>query len=258
MEIAELIGKANKGDLGAVICLGDYYMDQNAGNDMDEAAKWYEKAAEHNVFYAVHMAANANYILALASSAIRRKVEFGYEFSRDDWKKVVDLSQKEIKLIQCGAPDAQPGAMEDAVSRLNQAKYEMAICCYELKDYSAALALAADSQTPKGKLLYAVIINRETKQNMADASRLLANAFVNAENATTRSFEEEKYFALAAVILSGVYHYGTPGFTSPDMNAAVRTLNIAIGQLKVQEWVQFVRSELAHYRPKMLGGYKYV
>ena len=247
-------------NIEAMICLGDYYVQKKDGASITESAKWYEKAAEHDVFYAVHMAAITNKISALAGSmSVRRTNQFGYEFSKDDWKKVIELTQKEIEMIRNGAPDTKPGDLENAVAQLNQAKYEMAICYYELKDYSSAASLVKDSPLANGQLLYAVIINRLAKDHdMANAVRLLANAFLKAENASDRTYEEEEYFALASVILSYSYRAGLPGFTNQDLNAAVKTLNTALAQLKIQDWVQYVSSELAHYKPKMFGGYKYV
>lgn len=46
MMLQEKIQAAKAGDVNAMLALGDYYSNNEKEKDLDEAAVWYEKAAE--------------------------------------------------------------------------------------------------------------------------------------------------------------------------------------------------------------------
>ena len=70
MTIEEAIQLAENGDIGAMISLGDYYVQQKTGDGIEKAANWYEAAAKKNIVYAMHMTVLCKKMLAYAGLQI--------------------------------------------------------------------------------------------------------------------------------------------------------------------------------------------
>lgn len=258
MTIEEAIQLAENGDIGAIISLGDYYMKQNTGEGIEEAVKWYEKAAQKNVVYAIHMTVLGKKILAYAGLQIASHGEFGTDFLLDDWNEVYDWAAKELECINNNVPGSERIDVNEAVKNFEEASYYLALCYYWGDKYLAVKDLVCDFDDVRSQILHgaALLQLAETNSEVAKAFKHLDAIIKNAEYAASnKAALEEDVYALAALQISMMYKNAG---SQSDMESAVGVLNYVLNAVKNDNNKQILSGELKHYQKKLFGGYKYV
>ena len=238
---------AEKGNIEAIGKLGNYYFN---AKKLTEALNWFEKGTDLNDPYSTHLAVLCQHMLAIAGSmsSARRGMEMGYEFSKDDWKKAADLAVKEMQLLQSGSELSTGTEYEDARKVYDEACYEVASCCYEMKQYAEAVEYSAKSTLWDARLLNAVSGLRlcgDNEQKISSALNRLMEVYRNTPEKTEWGYEEEHHYAMAAYSLALGFRVGMPGFSRRDPQAADRILRTALGRLRIEDFRNFVARELS-------------
>lgn len=244
-------------EIPAMIELGDYYWkqytEQKISTGLEEAAKWYELCADKGVPYAARLAVTTNLLCAMSGSApsVRQADPLSYEFNVEEWAKVATLAQKEIDLLQRGTFEGRDEQLESARRDLCRAKYEQAICCYEMKDYSEAMSLIREVKFRDSDLLYALAHFMSAKGEGNDAFintlREVVSAFLRLKNEDQLTTEEEQFRATAASMVAEGYSTGIPGVLPQDMKQAEETLRKTIAGLTDADYIHVLNEKLVKY-----------
>mgnify|MGYP003297377559 CR=1 FL=1 len=255
MTIEEAIQLAENGDIGAMISLGDYYVQKNNADGVENAYKWYAMAAKHKVVYAIHMALLTKKISAESSLLVATQVEYGVSFAMDEWRELYELASDELDCITKGLPGSEDLKIEDTIANLKEATYHYALCAYSLGDYTKACALIADSDDIRSVILYGscLIQLADNAKEMANAAMLFAPVIHNQEYvAAQKSALEENAYRTAAIQLSRINKL------VGDLETAVSILTFMSNAVRRDNNKQAISEELSHYQKKLFGGYKYV
>lgn len=258
MTIEEAIQLAENGDIGAMMALGQYYVQQNTGDGISKAAEWYEAAAKQNVVQAMHMTVLCKNMLAYAGLQIAEHDEFGAKFAMDDWKEVYDWAAKELKCINSEVEGAEKVDVDDALKNFTDASYFYALTCYWADQFSLVTALLSDFEDTRSKILYgaALIQLAESNTQMTNAVRLLTPIIKDtAYAAADKAIWEEDVYALTALQLSMLYKNNG---SQSDLELAVSLLTFVLRAVKNENNSTIIRQELNRYQKKLFGGYKYV
>lgn len=252
MTLEEAKNLAEQGDVGAMGSLGNYFWEQE---NIEEAAKWFDLAAQHNIVYAAHMAVKAHNIIAISALAIVNKVEYGWAFARDDTKAAFDASVTEMTLLRDQAPGYDNVNPDEAYSDFVNNAYRYALCSYEMGDKEEAIRILDGNEKPEARVLYgqALIESSIGDENVGaafDGLRCL-------ESADLGEAEEELY-ARAVFTLSMMYREGIPERSVPaNLEKSVMLLAKASERLKDPKFKGIIDTELSRYKKKMFGGYRY-
>lgn len=73
-----------------------------------------------------------------------------------------------------------------------------------------------------------------------------------------KEYYEDAILSFAAYELSCCYRIGLPGTLNPDLERSVRIMSFVLPNLKYDFSKPLLQKELAKYKKKMLGGYKYI
>lgn len=259
MTLEEAKQLAENGDIGAMISLGDYYIqNQKTGDDTEEAAKWYEMAARRKVVYAIHMTVLTKKILAHSGLLVADKVEYGTKFALDEWKDVYEWAAEELDCINNNVPGSEQIKINDAIQNFEEASYYFALCCYWENKYYEASELVSDFDDVRSKILYgAALIQLAQKSNeMAKAVKILESVIFDKGYAAADKYSlEEDVYALAALQLSMLHREAG---SQSDMEFAVTLLSFISSAVKRDNNKQIINKELSRYQKKLFGGYRYV
>ena len=257
MTFEEAVTLAEKGDIGAMISLGDYYIQhENEENRFEEAAKWYEMAAKHDVVYAIHMTVLCKKIGTEAGLLIAKKVEYGVDFALTELESLYEWTAKELECINKQLPGTEKLKVEDAIKNFEDASYYLALCCYWVGRYEEAKKLICDFEDVRSKILYGAILIQlaENHAGMAEALKHL-QVITDRQYMDAPKFElEEDAYAVAAVQISRLYQMKGQ---QADMEAAVSLLDFMAQAVRRDENKQRIREERNRYQKKLFGGYKY-
>lgn len=237
----------------AMIELGDYYWNQKTSKGIDEAAKWYEKCADKGVPYAARMAVKTNMICALSGAvpSVRQADPLSYEFNVEEWAKVAALAQKEIDLLQRGTFEGRDEQLELARGDLCRAKYEQAICCYEMKNYSEAMSLVEEVKFRDSDLLYALAhfmsVSGESNEAFLNTFREVVSAFLKLKKGEQLTTEEEQFRASAASVVAEGYWTGVSGVLPQNLKLAEETLKNTIAGLTDSDYIHLLNKQLEKY-----------
>lgn len=244
---------AEAGQVEAMVMLGDYYGGRNTDEDNTEATKWYEKAADRGVPYAARLAVLTSTTSAIigAAPSLRKTNPLAYELNRDEWKRVADLAQKEIQLLQRGDFKGRDEQLEAAREDLERAKYEQAVCSYEMKEYHEAMDLLQGVLFRDSELLSALAHfwseKGGTDEAFINTLREVVSAFLRLKTGEELKPEEEEIRATAASMIAEGYHTGIPGVLPQDMRQAEETLRKTIASLTDADWVQMLNDKLTQF-----------
>lgn len=262
MTLEEVKQLAEQGDIGAMCSLGDFYIKQNTGEGITEAAKWYEMAAERNVVYAVHMAVLAKKILSYAGLQIADGSELGWNYIKKDWQETYDWALREMRMLNDKVAGAEKIDRDQAIANYNDALYHLALCNYEQKNYKEVVSLLKDKNEKRAKILYGSALldmaNYDDEYQYAFQQFKFIDGDVEYASARKSKYEE-KVYAVAALALSQTYRLGLgKNDVKPDMEKSVKLLSFVRTYLANAGMKDLVDEELQHYQKKMFGGYKYV
>lgn len=257
MTLEEGIKLAESGDIGAMISLGNYYIQkQESADDIEKAAEWFEKAAKHKVVYAMHMTVLAKKIQAYGGLMVADKVEMGVDFALDEWKSVYEWAAEELDCINKNVPGSEEIKISDAIQNFEEASYYFALCSHCVGKHEQAVALVCDFDDARSKILCAAarIQLAETNSDYASAAKLLMSVIEDSSYAAAEKYSiEEEVYATAGIQLSMMHR-----LLINDLDAAVSVLQFMANHVHRAENVQKINSELNRYQKKLFGGYKYV
>ncbi len=247
MMLQEKIQAAKAGDVNAMLALGDYYSNNEKEKDLDEAAVWYEKAAElgHLVgmFNAAALAANA----AMVNEMINCFTE-----AYGSWVKAAHWARKEKELLSSEQAQAALGSQtcaslyQNADVYYQEAVYGAASVTYAIqKDYEKAYGfLNAGDVSPstrnhllKGCCLYGMFRMAAQKDARTCDFKILGNAYQELANMITdmdyfeskeRPTLEEAVFVEAALRLAVIFKSGIPGMQKAEPQKARDLIKMCI------------------------------
>lgn len=257
MTFEKAVTLAEKGDIGAMISLGDYYIQHDKEKDrFEKAAKWYEMAAKHDVVYAIHMTVLCKKIEAEAGLLVARKVEYGVDFALTELESLYEWTAKELECINKQLPGTEDLKIEDAIKNFEDASYHLALCCYWVGRYAEVKELICDFEDVRSRILYGAILIQlaENHAGMAEALKHL-QVITDRQYMDAPKFElEEDAYAVAVVQISRLYQMKGQ---QADMEAAVSLLDFMAQAVRRDENKQRIREERNRYQKKLFGGYKY-
>lgn len=70
--------------------------------------------------------------------------------------------------------------------------------------------------------------------------------------------ETQYVFFFSSLYLSTFYHIGISGAVSPNLEKSVSILNNTLLYTQDEVFRKHLQDELAHYKKKVFGGYKYI
>lgn len=262
MTLEEAKQMAEQGDIGAMCSLGDFYIKQNTGDSIEEAAKWYEMAAEKNVIYAIHMTVLSKKILAYAGLQIVDGSEMGWDFVKKDWEEVYDWASREMKMLNDEVPGSEQIDRGKAIGNYNDAVYHLALCNYQLKNHQVVVSLLKDNNEKRAKVLYGSALFDMANYDNEYEYALQQFKFIDGDveyASAKKSRYEEKVYTVSALVLSQLYRQGLgEKGAAPNLEKAVKLLNFVKSYLTNDGMKELVDEELQHYQKKLFGGYKYV
>lgn len=257
MTLEEGIKLAESGDIGAMISLGDYYIQKKeSADDIEKAAEWFEKAAEHKVVYAMHMTVLTKKIQAHGGLMVADKVEMGVAFALDEWQSVYEWAAEELECINNNVPGSENIKLADAIQNFEEASYYFALCSHCLGKDEQAVELVCDLNDVRSKILCAGarIQLAQTNSDYASAAKLLMSVIEDSSYAAAEKYAiEEEVYATAGIQLSMMHR-----LLINDLDAAVSVLKFMENNVHREKNIQKVKEELNRYQKKLFGGYKYV
>lgn len=257
MTLKEAIAAAEHGDVKAMLSVANFY--KNSGEElsvenMEQALKWYEKAAQTGNVYGLEMAGRAHAISAALS------LEIGaYADSIKEWNLAF---QNFSPLLQYKGYSTEK--QQDIRYEAWLCIYKTAYCNIRMKKYHDALyildristeAVSKEmmlkaicqfhivEQAEEYDTVYQILKNFETPSSMACLN-----------DAT--SDEEEVILASGYIMLSTLYRIGVSSVPS-DVDRAHDILYRILEYAKGDMAIELIQEELRHYKKKMFGGYRY-
>lgn len=162
----------------------------------------------------------------------------------------------------CQRPGTEKMDYLQAISLVSQAAYHLALCHYLKNDPEQALSLLTGLTGDGAQILRGILLfergqtGGDFERAFSALSRLSGNeAYADA----VKSEYEDFAYAAASVELALCYRTGLGRMgASPDLTAAVKALSSGKRHVKNREGIALLEQELAHYREKLLGGYRYL
>ena len=257
MTLEECIKLAESGDIGAMISLGDYYIQKKeSADDIEKAVEWYEKAAQHKIPYAIHMTVLGKQIQAQGALLVADKVEMGAVFAMDEWKSVYEWAAEELDCINNKVPGSEDINIKDAIQNFEEASYYFALCSLGSGNCGQALELVGDFEDVRSKILCAVARFElaQTNSDYASIAKLLMAVIEDPDYAAATKYGiEEELYATAGLQLALMHRE-----LISDLDAAVHVLQFMATAVRRDTNVQKINAELSRYQKKFFGGYKYV
>lgn len=235
-------------EIPAMMALGDYYAENKTTDGLVEALKWYEACADKGVPKAARLAVLGNQILAAPGITREFREQFGYEFNRDEWAKVASFAQKEIALLLKGDFEGRDAQLETARKDLSEAKYQQAICCYEMREYPEVISLLQDVSIRESDLLCALAQFRDAgEENFNSAFKTVVDVFLHLEKGEELTTEEQELRATAASMIATGYSSGVPGILPQRLDYAEETLRSTISYLTDADWINMLNKKLEEF-----------
>lgn len=271
MTLEEARALAAQGDVNAMCSLGNYYVQQQDGDGIEQAVIYFNMAGELGVPYAITMAVKTKLIEARACWLMPEEAGL-YQFAKDEWQIAFDYAQREVKMFLDQFPESVQDAeidgrtWKEAFSDFSEAAYNLAICYATLGDYKNAYNYALRSSEPWHDMLIALCKFRlaETAEEMNEAFECLqeevylpsgTSSFVSRE----RTKRDEAVFIEAAIYYSAFLRTGDYPDGQPNLERACNWLRHVEGCLQTQEKTMrgVLQKEISRYKKKMFGGLKY-
>jgi len=253
MELNEAIEKAERGDVGAMCALGDYYYEKK---EWDESKKWFNMAGDNNSLYGIVQSVSIGLVLSYAGMhAAEAGLEFGIIFAEDEWENTYKWAKKEKECIINKIPGSEVIDKPETYMRHSEIEYHLALCKYWNDKFFEVIPLVSEKEDTRFKILLAATIPHiaETESDYEKMDRLSKEIIADSNYAISSrtEFEEAPY--------SIIWDMVSLDYKSLDkFEEAVEILNKGISVMKHEHGKKLLSDELSHYKKKMFGGYKYV
>ena len=271
MTLEEAKALALQGDVGAMCSLGNFFVQQNDADGIEEAVKWFNMAAEQGVPYAITMAVRVKLIEARYCWLMPEDAML-YHFAKDEWQIAFDYAQREGKMFFDQFPETVQDAeiegrtWKESFADFSEAAYNLGVCYCYLGDYQNAYKYGSRSSEPWANMLKALCKFKlaETPEEMNDAYEWLkeevwSESFPSSFASRERTKRDEAVFIEAALYYSAFLRTGAYPGGKPDLEQAYGWLKHVESCLQTQEQKMrgLLQKELSRYKKKMFGGMKY-
>ena len=247
MMLQEKIQAAKAGDVNAMLALGDYYLNDEKEKDPDEAAVWYEKAAERG-----HLTGMINAADLAAKDAMVSEMMNHFTEAYGSWVKAAHWARKAKGMLSSEQAKAALGSQtcaslyQNADVYYQEAVYGAASVTYAIqKDYEKVYGfLSAGDVSPstrnhllKGCCLYGMFRMAAQKDARTCDFKILGNAYQELANIITdrdylkskeRPTLEEAIFVDAALRLAVIFKSGIPGMQKAEPQKARDLIKMCI------------------------------
>lgn len=252
MTLKDLAQLAEQGNTDAMIEISNRIYEEDDHDKVAEAAWWDIHAAEAG--------SSAGILRSISKCTLLAKICLLPEYN--DWDAAqyyaeqtfhwCDVAMKEIQLNQ--------DDLKMVTDSRNDCRYYCGVCLYFLEKYNEAVQMLCDLQQPRAYILYGIsMINSDDPDGLEKAFPLLANIEREVTYITSRKTHyEDMILAIAAYALSACYCGGLRGVVKPDLEHSVAVLNLILSNVEYESSKSHLRKELAKYKKKSFGGYKYV
>ena len=250
MTIQEVVKLAENGDIGAMLTLGQHFMDGES-RDTDEAKKWYVMAAEHQVPHAAHMAAIISTINAMGADLLVNQKDFEpimVEFICEEWKDAYKWLAKTIEYKKSGAPNLEEVDLEDLNNKKEEAAYKCGIYCFYMDKHDEAInwgerAKGSWADLVKGIALFQkATTNEEYERAMPCLNKVVNDrAFLE----INKNQIEEEVMSLAAKYVAHMYQKGLVLSNEANYDKALEVLNAVYSSLKYSSGKERLASQIA-------------
>lgn len=240
-----LKAKAAEGDMSAVLALSTHYYNQE---NYTEALHWAEQAAQ---------AGNPN---GMVHAILLHSIFLMNAQDQREWAILADESATvrryctELLRIHEEATDFRlfDNIASDIRDALANARYHGAMATFYLDnaDEREGLRLLEGMDSPRENFMRA-LLRLSLDEPDWSVEEVVACVADEAYAATSKTHAEEGIFCMAVVIASQ-YHQ-----KAGDLNQAVTLLKKRLAHVVHQDMADVIRQELALYRRRLFGGWKY-
>lgn len=246
MMVDELIVKANEGEVESMKKLVDHFIDES---DWNEATDWADKAAAAGSLDGAYKAAVLHELrlstLLNGGMPYWTTIRADAKAARENAGILISLCMNSgLKL-----DDKEYSAMLDV---FRSSLYGEAVACYfdGSDDHETIVRLLKDTDTTREQMLYGLCCFDMKQYN--ESKRVLSAVYQDNAYFTASMFPaEELVFSIAMLVYSGLVR------AEGDLIRAVMILNRALDCIKDEDRKESLRKELAKYKKKMFGGWKY-
>ncbi len=246
MNLNEATEKAAAGDVEAMLELASYYSDRRQVN---EAVEWADQAAALNHPAGMYRAAVLHH---MRLSLILQGGKPFWSFLKDEAKAVQENAAVLVGLSRNHMLDLEEETYNRLLSVLLDGIYCEALACYmgDARDLPQAVHLLDGMDSPREKALCGVC-RYELGQTDA-AAELLKDALTNQEYFRKEKLPaEENVYTAAAMICAGAKR------REGHLDLAIDLLFRGIDGVRNEELKNGLHRELARYKKKLFGGWKY-
>jgi hypothetical protein len=271
---------ARQGNVNAALCLADFFFaNRNAvpdNNGVNVTLKWYEVAAERDVYYAVMQAVHIRSFIAMIDrDGIKPKKDGGllereedepfyWELALEDHQYAYRWCTQALMLIDSNAPDAKPEDRDSIVETMSEISYWLGVCYYMKNQYGDAFDVAHNLTDTKSRVLCAVsrvfaAEEREIPGALKEAYPDLCRIETDPTYAESqKKGAEEDIYMFAAMMLANERKDRALDNKQEDYAPAVLTLKKAKNAIKKEKCKQLLQKELDHYQLNYAGKYIYI
>lgn len=251
------------GDTKAMICLGRHYQSLDTFDDCEEAAKWYDRAAEAGSFQGMYFSMLVHSVLALVD---QEPNVGGWADALETWEKVDRYATTIIGCFKDGIftmdMNGAQEILDNAHKCKNDAEYGMCISYYQMDDRTTIIGILRNKTTTRESILCGLCMARNLKSKREFASFFSQAceklALVEADETyrlAKKGGVEQYVYASAALYLALAYREGMS--VTKDCNRSYAILHCTYNAVSDQDAKRIIAEELKRYEKKTLGNYTY-
>lgn len=261
MTLEELKRLAEQGDTGAMIEISDRVYDKDSYEKIAEATSWDLRAAEAGSLVGIMRSITGCTLLAVINLLPNIR----------DWKEALFYAQQTLHWCDVALKEIQldQDDLKMVTNSRNNCQYYCGVCHYNLDNYEEAVRALYGLQQTRAYALYGVCMyllgsrdighRQSARDDLKTAYQFLSYVEKDmAYIAADKEQYEDGILSFATYALSCCYRIGLPGTLNSNLENSVRILNLVLPNLKHDSSKRFLQKELAKYKKKLLGGYKYV
>ncbi|MEQ2512063.1 hypothetical protein WMO66_12550 [Faecousia sp. CLA-AA-H192] len=261
MTLEELKRLAEQGDTEAMIEISDRVYDKDSYEKIAEATSWDLRAAEAGSLAGIMRSITGCTLLAVINLLPNIK----------DWKEALLYSQQTLRWCDVALKEVRldQDDLKMVTDSRNDCQYYCGVCHYYQDNYDETVRTLYGLQQTHAYALYGVCMyalgsrdiehRSSARDDLKTAYQFLS--YVERDSAyitSDKEYYEDAILSFAAYELSCCYRIGLPGTLNPDLERSVRIMSFVLPNLKYDFSKPLLQKELAKYKKKMLGGYKYI
>ena len=242
----------NKNSIEAILALGELYGNRKTSEDIEEALKWYDKAADRGNLHAAHCATLLSSILASGSIVAAHHSEYAdaWEWSLDgDIEKHRQCIERELRLINSGDYQVTSDILDDVNREKENNAHDRAMCYYFLDRYQDVCKVLTNMDSQKSRILFTTSalfgdVNID-KQFLYQKVKFLETDLSFDPNNDPQYYEEVPYGTCMQFLAN--YHKSIGG---DDLTISVSILDRALSVIKNPKLKEVLTNERNSYNIK--------